>query len=153
MASQAPGSRVQQSGVPFSDPSGDRLRDWMGLSFDQFYDADMVAIVPMGLCYPGRRGTSGDEPPRAECAPLSRKRLLAQMPALQLTLLVGSHAQDHVLGPGKMTERVGSFRQYLPRQLPLPHPSWRSRIWAGNNPWFETELIPVLRAVVQEALA
>ena len=153
MASQAPGSRVQQSGVPFSDPSGDRLRDWMGLSPEQFYDAGKVAIIPMGLCYPGRLASGGDAPPRPECAPLWRERLLAQLPAVRLTLLVGSHAQAYVLGRGKMADRVRNFRHYLPKYFPLPHPSWRSRIWAVNNPWYESEVIPVLRDAVRNALA
>ena len=153
VASQAPGSRVQQSGVPFSDPSGDRLRDWMGLSPEQFYDAGKVAIIPMGLCYPGRLASGGDAPPRPECAPLWRERLLAQLPAVRLTLLVGSHAQAYVLGRGKMADQVRNFRHYLPKYFPLPHPSWRSRIWAVNNPWYESEVIPVLRDAVRNALA
>ncbi len=152
VASQAPGKKVQQSGIAFSDPSGDRLRDWMGLSSWQFYDAKKIAIVPMGFCYPGRHGGGGDAPPRPECPPLWRDRLLAQMPDLRLTLLVGSHAQVHVLGPGRMVDRVRSFRHYLPTYLPLPYPSWRSRIWATNNPWFETEVLPAMRAAVQDAL-
>lgn len=153
VASQAPGTKVQESGIPFSDPSGDRLREWTGLSHDQFYDASKVAIVPMGFCYPGRLTSGGDAPPRPECAPLWRARLLAQMPALRLTLLIGSHAQAHVLGPGKMADRVRDFRRHLPKYLPLPHPSWRSRIWAADNPWFEAEVLPVLRGAVQDALA
>lgn len=153
IASQAPGSKVQESGIPFADASGDRLRDWMGVSDNQFYAADKIAIVPMGFCYPGRLATGGDAPPRPECAPLWRARLLTRMPALRLTLLVGSHAQVHVLGSGKMTDRVRDFRRYLPKYLPLPHPSWRSRIWGKDNPWFEAEVLPVLRAAVEEALA
>ncbi|MCY7398575.1 MAG: uracil-DNA glycosylase family protein [Sphingomonas bacterium] len=153
IASQAPGTKVHESGIPFSDSSGDRLRDWMGLSQDQFYDASTVAIIPMGFCYPGRLPSSGDAPPRPECAPLWRGRLLAQMPALRLTLLVGTYAQAYELGPGKMAERVMGFRDYLPKYFPLPHPSWRSRPWATNNPWFETEVLPALRSAVQGALA
>ncbi len=151
IASQAPGSRVHASGIPFSDPSGDRLRDWTGLSATEFYDVDKVAIVPVGLCYPGR-GKSGDAPPRPECARLWRIRLLAQMPKLRLTLLVGSHAQAQALGQGAMTDRVRAFRDYLPEQFPLPHPSWRSRIWMAANPWFEMDAVPVLRAAVRAAL-
>ena len=151
IASQAPGSRVHASGIPFSDPSGDRLREWTGLSASEFYDVDKVAIVPVGLCYPGRN-KSGDAPPRPECARLWRNRLLAQMPRLRLTLLVGSHAQAQALGPGAMTDRVRAFRDYLPEQFPLPHPSWRSRIWMAANPWFETDAVPVLRAAVRAAL-
>ena len=152
IASQAPGSRVHESGIPFSDPSGDRLREWTGLSESEFYDPEKVAIVPVGLCYPGR-GKSGDAPPRPECARLWRSRLLAQLPKLRLTLLVGSHAQAHALGPGNMTDRVRSYRRYLPAQFPLPHPSWRSRIWTAANPWFEAEVLPVLRALVRAAYA
>jgi len=145
IASQAPGTKVHASGIPFDDPSGDRLRAWMDISKEEFYDASRIAILPMGLCYPGRSGQGGDAPPRPECAPLWRDRLLEQLPALGLTLLVGTYAQDHVLGPGRMTERVRSFCTYLPQYFPLPHPSWRSGIWATKNPWFEGEVIPHLR--------
>ena len=151
VASQAPGSRVHASGIPFDDPSGDRLRDWMGVSPDLFYDASRVAILPMGLCYPGRKA-GGDAPPRSECAPLWRKRLLAEMPRLRLTLLVGTYAQAAVLGPGRMVDRVRNFRDYLPGYFPLPHPSWRSLVWARDNPWFEAEVLPALRSAVREAL-
>ncbi len=153
IASQAPGTKVHESGIPFSDPSGDRLRDWMGLSAEQFYDAHMIAIVPMGFCYPGRLPAGGDAPPRAECAPLWRARLLERMPALSLTLLVGTYAQAHVLGPDRVAERVMGFREYLPKYFPLPHPSWRSRMWATKNPRFEAEVLPALRLVVREVLA
>jgi len=152
IASQAPGTKVHASGVPFSDPSGDRLREWTGLSEKQFYDPAKVAILPMGLCYPGRGSGGGDAPPRPECAPLWRGRLLAAMPAIRLTLLVGSYAQNHVLGQGAVAERVRNFRDYLPSYFPLPHPSWRSRIWAGRNPWFEERVLPALRENVSEAL-
>ena len=153
IASQAPGTKVHESGIPFSDASGDRLREWMGVSADQFYDESKIAILPMGLCYPGRQSGGGDAPPRPECAPLWRGRLLAHMPDLRLTLLVGTHAQTDVLGPGKMTERVMSFRDYLPTIFPLPHPSWRSRHWAAKNPWFDADVLPLLRHAVQDALA
>lgn len=152
VASQAPGSKVHASGIPFSDPSGDRLREWAGLSNEQFYDAAKVAILPMGLCYPGRAANGGDAPPRPECAPLWRERLLAAMPAIRLTLLIGGYAQNHVLGPGSVGARVRAFRDYLPRYFPLPHPSWRSRIWAARNPWFEEEVLPALRESVARAL-
>lgn len=152
IASQAPGTRVHESGIPFDDPSGERLREWTGLSKQQFYDDSRVAILPMALCYPGRSG-GGDAPPRKECAPLWRDRLLAQLPDLRLTLLVGTYAQAHALGPGAMTDRVRNFRDYLPTHFPLPHPSWRSRIWAERNPWFEVEVLPALRAAIREALA
>lgn len=152
IASQAPGTKVHASGVPFSDPSGDRLRQWTGLSREAFYDAASIAIVPMGLCYPGR-GKSGDAPPRPECAPLWRQRLLAAMPRLRLTLLVGSYAQNHVLPAGLLTERVRHFADYLPRYFPLPHPSWRSLIWARQHPWFEAEVLPALRLAIRRTLS
>ena len=153
IASQAPGTKVHDSGIPFSDASGDRLREWMGVSTDEFYDERRIAIVPMGLCYPGRLPGGGDAPPRLECAPLWRDRLLAHMPDLRLTLLVGSYAQTDAFGPGKMTERVIGFRDHLPAIFPLPHPSWRSRHWATKNPWFDVDVLPALRDAVQEALA
>lgn len=153
IASQAPGSKVHESGIPFSDLSGDRLREWMGLSAKQFYDARTIAIVPMGFCYPGRLPGGGDAPPRPECAPLWRTRLLEQMPALRLTLLVGTYAQGYVLGSGKMADRVLGFREYLPHYFSLPHPSWRSRVWATRNPWFEADVLPALRSAIREALA
>ena len=154
IASQAPGTKVHESGVPFSDASGDRLREWMGVSADEFYDERQVAILPMGLCYPGRLpGGGGDAPPRAECAPLWRDRLLAHLPDLRLTLLIGTYAQNNVLGLGKMTERVMNFRDYLPAIFPLPHPSWRSRHWAAQNPWFDADVLPALRDSVRLALA
>ena len=152
IASQAPGTKVHASGIPFSDDSGARLREWTGLSSEQFYDSAKVAIVPMGLCYPGRGSGGGDAPPRPECAPLWRDRLLAGMPAIRLTLLVGSYAQINTLGPGRVSQRVRDFRSYLPRYFPLPHPSWRSRIWAENNPWFSSAVLPALRNAVARAL-
>ena len=151
IASQAPGTKVHNSGVPFSDPSGERLREWMGISYKEFYDARRVAIVPMGLCYPGR-AESGDAPPRPECAPLWRSRIMAQLQELRLTLLVGSHAQIHRLGRGQMTDRVRNFRDHLPAVFPLPHPSWRSQVWMKRNPWFEAEVLPELRNAVRQAL-
>ncbi|GHH25262.1 hypothetical protein GCM10008023_38420 [Sphingomonas glacialis] len=153
IANQAPGTKVHESGIPFSDASGDRLREWMEASANQFYDESKIAILPMGLCYPGRQPGGGDAPSRPECAPLWRGRLLAHKPDLRLTLLVGTHAQTDVLGPGKMTERVMSFRDYLPTIFPLPHPSWRSRHWAAKNPWFDADVLPLLRHAVQDALA
>jgi uracil-DNA glycosylase len=152
VASQAPGTRVHESGVPFADSSGERLRDWMGVSDDEFYDSTRIAIVPLGLCYPGR-GASGDAPPRPECAPLWRNRIMAQLRELRLTLLVGSHAQIERLGRGAMTDRVRRFRDHLPDVFPLPHPSWRSQVWMRRHPWFEAEVLPALRAAVREALA
>ena len=153
IASQAPGTRAHASGVPFTDASGENLRAWMNIPADIFYDETKVAIVPMAFCYPGKLNSGGDAPPRTECAPLWRNRLLAQMPELRLTLLVGTYAQDHELGRGRMTDRVRNFRNHLPAVLPLPHPSWRSRLWMAKNPWFETDVLPELRGAVQAALA
>lgn len=153
VASQAPGTRAHASGIPFSDASGEQLRRWMGVGDDVFYDARRVAILPMALCYPGRAKSGGDAPPPRECARLWRQPLLAALPRLRLTLLVGTYAQEHVLGPGRMTERVRAFDQHLPAFFPLPHPSWRSRGWMTRNPWFEAEVLPALRERVAVALA
>jgi uracil-DNA glycosylase len=153
IAGQAPGTKVHESGIPFSDASGDRLRGWMGVSPEEFYDASKVAIVPMGFCYPGRQPSGGDAPPRPECAPLWRRRLLAQLPELRLTLLVGTYAQADALGQGRMSERVMGFRDHLPGVFPLPHPSWRTRHWAARNPWFDAEVLPALQGAVRRALA
>lgn len=140
--------------MPWDDPSGDRLRDWTGLDRSTFYNPARVAQMPMGFCYPGK-GKGADLPPRKECAPLWHDALLAELPDLQLTLLVGSHAQARYLpadGPASMTAAVRGFAEFLPRFMPLPHPSWRSTIWMRQNPWFETELVPVLRCEVARAL-
>jgi uracil-DNA glycosylase len=153
IASQAPGRKVHETGIPFTDASGDRLREWLGVSKEQFYDPAQVAILPMGLCYPGRSQNGGDAPPRPECAPVWRTRLLEAMPSLRLTLLVGTYAQSYVLGPGRMTVRVHKFRDYLPNYLPLPHPSWRSGIWEGENPWFRKVVLPTVRRAVTDVLA
>jgi uracil-DNA glycosylase len=152
---QAPGSRVHESGRPWSDASGDRLREWTDLSATDFYDPDKVALAPMGFCYPGR-GTSGDLPPRPECAPLWHPRLLSALPNVRLTLLVGTYAQARYLPEPRgidMAARVRRFRAFLPDALPLPHPSWRSTLWMRKNPWFEAEVLPALRAAVAAALA
>jgi uracil-DNA glycosylase len=140
---------VHRSGRPFSDPSGDRLREWLGLSEDVFYDETKVAILPLGFCYPGRSPAGGDAPPRPECARLWRARLLQHLPAVRLTLLVGSHAQNHVLGRAAMTARVRQFGTYLPTYFPIPHPSWRSRLWAQENAWFADDVLPQLRQAVR----
>ena len=152
IASQAPGTKVHASGIPFDDPSGDRLREWMGVHSETFYDARRIAILPIGFCYPGRKG-GGDAPPRRECVQLWRSRLLAEMPRLRLALLVGTYAQVDTLGPGRMTDRVRDFKEYLPHAFPLPHPSWRSQIWSRKNPWFETDVLPELRNEVRRALS
>lgn len=153
MIGQAPGTRVHESGVPWNDPSGDRLRDWLQLDRDAFYDTRNIAIVPMGLCYPGK-GRSGDLPPRPECAPLWHARLLEQLPGLQLTLLIGKYAQDYYLDTHRqsLAETVSNYRDHLPGYLPLPHPSPRNIRWFRNNPWFETEVIPLLRKRVASVL-
>lgn len=152
IAGQAPGTKVHASGVPWDDESGKRLRLWLGLTPDAFYDVGRVAILPMGLCYPGRLPKGGDAPPRPECAPLWRPRLLGLMPALRLTLLVGSYAQTDALGRGPMTERVRAWREHMPRYFPLPHPSWRTSGWEKRNPWFGEDVLPGLQAAVARAL-
>ena len=149
---QAPGTKVHATGIPWNDPSGDRLRLWLQMDRDAFYDESRIAIVPMGLCYPGRLPKGGDAPPRPECAPLWRERLVAAMPQIRLTLLVGMYALTDTLGPGAMTERVQGFRGYLPQYFPLPHPSWRTTGWERRNPWFGAEVLPALRKAVGEAL-
>lgn len=153
IAGQAPGTKVHASAIPFADASGARLREWMGVSADEFYDASRVAMLPMAFCYPGRLQAGGDAPPRPECAPLWRERLLAFTPAVRLTLLVGTYAQAHVLGRGRMTDRVKDFAEHLPSLFPLPHPSWRSQLWVARNPWFDAEVLPALRTAVRAALA
>jgi uracil-DNA glycosylase len=153
IASQAPGTKVHHAGISFWDASGDRLRGWLAMEKAQFYDSRQVAILPVGMCYPGRLPQGGDAPPRTECAPLWRARILDVMPALRLTLLVGSYAQALVLGPGKVGERVRDFRAYLPRHFPLPHPSWRTAAWERANPWFGAEVLPALREAVAKVLA
>jgi len=152
ITSQAPGTRVHETGLSFNDRSGDRLRDWLGVDRATFYDEARIAILPMGLCYPGRLAKGGDAPPRPECAPRWHGRFRAFLPEIRLTLLVGSYAIRHYLGPGSMTEAVERWRELLPGTLPLPHPSWRTTAWAKRHPWFEAELIPELRARVAEAL-
>lgn len=162
IAGQAPGRKVHASGVPFDDASGDRLRDWLGVDRVQFYDARQVAILPMGFCYPGT-GKSGDLPPRPECAPAWRQALMQHLKRVELTLLVGKYAQDYYLAmlnktyPGvasnrTLTETVQNWRQLAPEYFPLPHPSPRNNIWLRRNPWFEAELLPVLRQRVAQVL-
>jgi len=146
--SQAPGTRVHETGLSFNDRSGDRLRHWLGLDRGLFYDEDHVAIMPMGFCYPGRYRRGGDLPPRRECIPLWHERLLKEWPRIALTLLVGSYAIDHYLARQRrptMTATVAAWRDYLPRFLPLPHPSWRTTMWEKEHPWFATELLPEVR--------
>ena len=148
---QAPGTKVHASGVPWNDPSGDRLRQWLQMDRDDFYDESQIAIVPMGFCYPGR-GKSGDLPPPPDCAPLWHEALLQRLPALELVLLVGSYAQNYYLGRSResMTERVRRWRDFGPRFFPMPHPSPRNNLWLRRNPWFEEEAVPELRRRVAE---
>jgi len=155
ITSQAPGTKVHETGLSFNDRSGDRLRHWLGIDRDTFYDERRIAILPMGLCYPGRYAEGGDLPPRPECAPLWHARLLAAWPKVALTLLVGSYAIDYYLKGRKqasMTETVRGWRAYLPAYLPLPHPSWRTTRWEKQNPWFAAEVLPELRRRVNGLL-
>jgi uracil-DNA glycosylase len=153
IAGQAPGTRVHASGLSFTDPSGDRLRDWLGVSREEFHDPGRFAIAAMGFCFPGLDAKGGDLPPRSECAPAWRARLMDAMPQLELVLAIGLHAQRWHLGPDcgrNLTETVANWRESLeregrPRVMPLPHPSWRNSGWLKRNPWFEAELLPVLR--------
>lgn len=151
---QAPGRRVHASGLPFDDPSGDRLRDWMGIDRSVFYNERLVAAVPMGFCYPGT-GPSGDLPPRPECAEAWREALLAKLTGVRLTLVIGQYARRwHLPGArGNLTETVRDWRCYGPGLLPLPHPSPRNNLWLRRNPWFEEEVVPELRRRVARALA
>jgi uracil-DNA glycosylase len=148
ITSQAPGTRVHETGLTFNDRSGDVLRGWLAIDRDAFYDEDRVAIVPMGFCYPGRGAQGGDLPPRKECAPLWHARLLPHYPRIGLTLLVGSYAINYYL-KGRtqrtMVETVRNWREYLPDFFPLPHPSWRNVLWMRQNPWFAAEVLPELR--------
>ena len=159
ICSQAPGVRVHASGKPFTDPSGDRLRAWLGVTPQEFYDQRRVAIVPMGFCFPGHDSAGGDLPPRRECARTWHQPLFALMPQLELLLLVGSYAQRWHLSAGNtpMTVMVSRWREQLeapaaPRRVALPHPSWRNNAWLKDNPWFEHELLPALRREVRRLL-
>lgn len=148
---QAPGVRVHETGIPWSDPSGERLRAWMGVDMTAFYDASRIAIIPMGYCYPGR-GAGGDMPPRRECAALWLDQLLARLPRIELTLLIGQHAQRHFLGSRRklsLTETTRAWREYAPGYIPLPHPSPRNQPWFKRHPWFERQLVPMLRARIE----
>lgn len=151
---QAPGRKVHETGIPWNDPSGDTLRAWLGVEKPRFYDTSLFALMPMGFCYPGT-GKTGDLPPRPECAPLWHPRLLAGMKAAQLIILIGQYSQKYYLGEkaGKtLTDTVRNFRTFLPRHLPLPHPSPRNRLWLRRNSWFEKEVIPELRVRVGKLL-
>lgn len=151
---QAPGKKVHESGVPWDDTSGKRLRTWLGITPEQFYDEKKVALVPMGFCYPGT-GKSGDLPPREECAPLWHQKILDLMPQVQLRLLLSQYAQKYYLGSkqkSSLTETVREWKSYTPTYLPLPHTSPRNNIWLKKNPWFEIELIPYLRRRIRMIL-
>ena len=151
---QAPGTRVHETGIPWNDPSGDRLRDWLAVDRETFYDESRIAIIPAGFCYPGRKG-GGDAPPRPECAPRWHPPLLAALPAIELILLVGQYAQAFYLGTRRkptLAETVAAWPEYGPRYLPLPHPSPRNLLWLRRNAWFEAEVVPRLRERVARLL-
>lgn len=151
---QAPGIKVQNSGIPWDDQSGNELRRWLGVNKEQFYDPKLFGLLPMGFCYPGK-GASGDLPPRPECAPQWHGQLLAKMKNVQLTILIGQYSQKFYLGDkfkSGITENVKSYKEFLPAYLPLVHPSPRNKIWQKKNPWFEREIIPQLRKLVKKAL-
>ena len=155
LVGQAPGTRVQASGRPFTDPSGDRLRHWLGLDETEFYDAHKIAITPMGFCFPGLDSKGSDKPPRKECAPLWQDRFTAALPNVELTLLIGGYALDWYLGPKRsktLTETVLRWREFWPDFAALPHPSWRNSGWLKRNPWFEQEILPTLRERVSMLL-
>lgn len=160
IAGQAPGLRVHESGLPFNDASGDRLRQWLDVSRAQFYDRDLFAIVPMGFCFPGYDAKGGDLPPRRECAPLWRRPVLDSMPQIALVLAIGHYAQAFHLGARRastMTETVRNWRSFFgsnsaPAVLPLPHPSWRNTAWLKRNPWFGDEVLPVLQKAVKNLI-
>ncbi len=151
---QAPGKAVHESGIPWDDKSGDNLRKWMGIDKAMFYDEDQIAILPMGFCYPGK-GASGDLPPRPECAPKWHGAFLKNMSNVKLTLLIGKYAQDYYLDENRstsLTDRVRNFEAYLPNFFTLPHPSPRNNIWQAKHPWFSSEVLPVLKQRITEAL-
>jgi uracil-DNA glycosylase len=154
IAGQAPGRKVHETGIPFNDPSGKRLRKWMGIDSEIFYNPEVCAILPMGFCYPGTE-KSGDLPPLPECAKTWRDLLIAQMPEIQLTLVIGLYAQQWHLGESKksnLTKTVKAWKEYWPDVLPLPHPSPRNNLWLKKNPWFENEVTPVLKRKVNQIL-
>lgn len=150
---QAPGRKVHETGIPWNDPSGKRLRQWLNLTDEQFYDEQQVAIMPMGFCFPGT-GKSGDLPPRPECAPLWHEKLLAELPNIQLTLLIGQYAQKHYLSNAEktLTETVRQWQRWAPEKFPLPHPSPRNQMWLKRNDWFEADVIPALQSCMATAL-
>ena len=151
---QAPGLKVQNSGIPWDDQSGNELRRWLNVTKSQFYNPDLFALMPMGFCYPGK-GSSGDLPPRPECAPLWHQKMLAYMNGIKLTILIGQYAQKYYLKDNFssiLTENVKNHKDYLPNFLPLVHPSPRNRIWQKKNPWFEDDVLPLLQSITQELI-
>ncbi|MEQ8582301.1 MAG: uracil-DNA glycosylase family protein [Marinoscillum sp.] len=151
---QSPGSVVHRTGIPWDDKSGDNLRSWLQMDKHTFYNPDVVALIPMGFCYPGK-GKSGDLPPRTECAPQWHGPLLGQMKEVKLTLLIGQYAQAYYLGDQlrpTLTDTVKNYQQYLPAHFVLPHPSPRNNIWKARNPWFEQDVVPALRKSVAEII-
>lgn len=151
---QAPGTKVHNTGIPWNDPSGDKLRDWMGIDREIFYDNNLIAIMPTGFCYPGK-GNSGDLPPRPECAPQWHPKLLELMPQIELTLLIGQYAQRYYLKDSKkktLTDTVSAWKEYSPKYLPMPHPSPRNKLWLKKNAWFEKEVVPVLKRRIKKLL-
>jgi uracil-DNA glycosylase len=151
---QAPGTKVHETGVPWDDPSGRQLRKWLGVTDEVFYDETKIALVPMGFCYPGK-GKGGDLPPRTECAPLWHQQLWDSMPNLELIILIGTYAQKYYLKKGmekNLTETVKSFKKYLPKYFPLPHPSPRNRFWLTKNPWFDEEVVMELQKIIKDHL-
>ena len=155
IVSQAPGTKVHETGLPFNDRSGDRLRDWLGIDRDTFYNHPSLGIMPVGMCYPGVDAKGGDKPPMKVCAPTWHPRIRPLLTQVKLTLLVGTYAQAFYLGQrrkGSMTETIAAWKDYLPEFLPLPHPSWRNTGWLKRNPWFEREVLPHLRDAVQRLL-
>ncbi|MDH3529347.1 MAG: uracil-DNA glycosylase family protein [Acidobacteriota bacterium] len=150
LVGQAPGTKVHETGIPWNDPSGDRLREWLGVTRDEFYDTNNFAIAPMGFCYPGR-GKSGDNPPRPECAPLWMDQITASLQDIRMTILIGQYALNYFLGKRRkktLTETVRNWREYFPEFVVLPHPSPRNNIWLKKNEWFEDELVPELSGIV-----
>lgn len=150
---QAPGRRVHESGVPWDDPSGRTLREWLGLTDEQFYDPNIVALVPMGFCYPGK-GSSGDLPPRTECAPLWHERVLSHLPAERLDVIIGMYAQKRYVPDRKatLTDTVADWKSHLPGRIVMPHPSPRNRHWLTKNPWFEADTLPAVRRRISDVL-
>ena len=152
---QAPGTKVHNSGIPWDDASGRQLRKWLNVTDKDFYDTKKFAIMPMGFCYPGK-GKTGDLPPRPECAPEWHESIMSKMPNVELVILIGMYAQKYYLGKTAkrtLTETVDNFKEYLPKYLPLPHPSPRNRFWLTKNPWFEVEVLPILKSKVSKIIS